>query len=105
MAEVQADWVGQRWVHSHEEDTDTELVFRPEGYDLPRSRGRVSFLLRDDGTFTDSGIGPTDRPEEATGTWELEDDRRVVLRDKDTKVVRRQLEIRSVSKDRLVLRR
>jgi hypothetical protein len=105
MAEVHAEWQGRRWVHSHEEDSETEMVFRPETYDFPPSRGRVSFLLRDDGSFTDWGIGPTDRTEKSTGAWELEDDRHVVLRDKDTRVVRRRLDIQSVSEDRLVIRK
>ncbi|MQA99160.1 MAG: hypothetical protein GEU78_02515 [Actinobacteria bacterium] len=105
MAEVQDTLLGRRWVHAHEEDTENNMVFRPDGYALPPSRGRMSFLLREDGTFTDRAIGPTDRPEEATGTWKLEDDRHVVLSDKDTNVVRRRLDIQSVSDDRLILRK
>jgi hypothetical protein len=105
MAGAQAELLGRRWVHSHEEDSETELVFRPDTYSFPPSRGRESFLLRDDRTFTDRGIGPTDRPEESTGTWDLEEDRWVVLREKDTNVVLRRLDIQSVSEDRLVLRK
>ncbi|MGH2682681.1 MAG: hypothetical protein ACRDIX_05555 [Actinomycetota bacterium] len=92
----------QRWVHSHEEDTDTEMVFRPADFDFPPSRGRASFELRADGTVLERGIGPTDRPEEASGSWELEGDRSVVLRESATGRERR-LEIESLGRDRLVL--
>jgi len=35
--------VAGRWVHSHEEDTDDEMVFRAadSGYAFPPSRGRA----------------------------------------------------------------
>jgi hypothetical protein len=104
MAEVPPNLLRRRWVHSHEEDTEKEMVFRPDTFDFPPSRGRVAFELRQDGTFTDRGIGPTDRPDEAGGTWELEEGRRIVLRE-DTGDVRRRLDVESVSDDRLVLRK
>ena len=63
-----------RWVHAHEEDTEDEMVFRPAGTDLPPSRGRMAFELRADGTFAETGLGATDVPEEATGSWALEGD-------------------------------
>jgi hypothetical protein len=59
------------WVHSHEEDSDEEMVFRPAAYELPPSRGRRSFELKPDGILAEGGIGPTDRPMETQGTWEL----------------------------------
>jgi hypothetical protein len=104
MGEVPPELLRRRWVHSHEEDTATEMVFRPEGFDFPPSRGRVSFELRADGTFTDRGIGPTDRPHDTSGRWELEGERRVVLRE-GTGGVRRRLDVETVSEDRLVLRK
>lgn len=48
------------WVHSHEEDSDEEMVFRPAAYELPPSRGRRSFELKPDGILAEGGIGPTD---------------------------------------------
>ena len=63
--------VSGRWVHAHEEDTGDEMVFRPAGSDLPPSRGRMALDLRPNGTFAESGLGATDVPEEATGTWTL----------------------------------
>jgi hypothetical protein len=47
------------WVHSHEEDSDEEMVFRPAAYEFPPSRGRRSFELKPDGILAEGGIGPT----------------------------------------------
>ena len=57
------------WVHSHEEDTDTEMVFRPANFAFPRSRGRISFELKADGSMVDHGIGAGDAATETRGTW------------------------------------
>jgi hypothetical protein len=70
--------IQRRWVHSHEEDTDDEMVFRPEGHPLPPSRGRTSFELRPDGTYVESSPGPVDAPEESAGSWSLEGDRLIL---------------------------
>jgi hypothetical protein len=105
MPDLPAGLLHRRWVHSHEEDTDTEMVFRPDTFGFPPSRGRVSFELREDGTFLDRGIGPTDRSEETAGTWQLEGGERVVLRESGTDQVRRRLDIASVEPDRLVVRK
>jgi hypothetical protein len=70
--------IQRRWVHSHEEDTDDEMVVRPEGHPLPPSRGRTSFELHPDGTYVESSPGPVDAPEESTGSWSLEGDRLIL---------------------------
>ena len=48
-----------RWVHSHEEDTEDEIVYRAEssGYDFPRSRGREALELHPDGSYSGVGAG------------------------------------------------
>ena len=76
------DFLFQRWLHSREEDTATERVYRPAAYPFPPSRGRPGFELRRDGTFVEIGIGPTDRPLETgpPGSWELASDGRLMLR-------------------------
>ena len=58
-----------RWVHSHEEDTDDEIVYRAEasGYDFPRSRGREALELNPDGSYSGVVPGPTDKPEATAG--------------------------------------
>jgi hypothetical protein len=65
-------------VHSHEEDTDEEMVLRPADHALPPSRGRTSFELRRDGTYVESGPGPVDVPVQSSGHWSLEDDRLIL---------------------------
>jgi hypothetical protein len=70
-----------RWTHSHEEDTDTEMVFRPADNPFPPSRGRTSIDLRPDGTFVKRAPGPVDVPEETTGSWALEGGDRLDLGD------------------------
>jgi hypothetical protein len=63
--------LAQHWVHAHEEDSDSEMVFRPASYKFGPSRGRSSFDLKPDGSLIEGGIGPTDRREESRGTWKL----------------------------------
>jgi hypothetical protein len=91
----------RRWVHSHDEDTEEEMVFRPAAYEFPPSRGRGSFELKPDGTLVEGGIGPTDRPVETQGTWELRDDRLLLRRDPSE--TPRVMRIGSVEDDRLVV--
>jgi hypothetical protein len=97
------DLLQRRWVHAHEEDTDSEMVFRPADYELPPSRGRVAFELRPDGSFVESGLGAADVPEEASGTWDLEDDERIVLSQGASQGVPRQMRIASAEQNRLVI--
>jgi hypothetical protein len=97
--------LSQHWVHSHEEDTETEMVFRPASFNFPRSRGRRAFELKPDGSLVDIGIGPTDRRQEAQGTWTLEDDDRLVFSGKTPSGPSRTLQIVSVEKDRLVIKK
>jgi len=60
------------WVHSHEEDTPSETVFRLDSFPLPPSRGRSSFKLAPDGQLRSSGPGPDDRTVSSQGTWSLD---------------------------------
>lgn len=91
-----------RWVHAHEEDTEGEMVFRPAGTDLPPSRGRMAFELRADGTFAETGLGATDVPEEATGSWDLVGDT-ITLSTGATQGVPREMEVVTADEDRLVI--
>ena len=95
----------QHWVHSHEEDTDTEMVFRPETYNFPRSRGRKSFELKPDGSLVQGGIGPTDRREETAGIWELKDDDKLAVYPESRSEPSRVMQIASVEEDRLVIKK
>jgi hypothetical protein len=105
MAKVRREILHRRWVHAHEEDSDDQMVFRPAEHELPPSRGRMAFELRPDGTFAELGLGPADVPEEASGTWELEDGERIVLAEGAAEGVPRVMNIASCDEERLVIRR
>jgi hypothetical protein len=72
VAGLRREAVVGRWIHSHEEDTDEEMVYRPASYPFPPSRGRTSFELRPDGSYVELSPGPVDVPVESQGTWSLE---------------------------------
>lgn len=91
----------RRWVHSHEEDTEREMVFRPAAFEFPPSRGRRSFELKPDGALLEGRIDPTDRPLETQGTWERQGDRLVLHRGPSE--ASRVMRIVSVEDDRLVV--
>jgi hypothetical protein len=102
--QVEGDQVSGRWVHAHEEDTEDEMVFRPADTELPPARGRMGFELRADGTFVEAGLGARDVPEEAAGSWVLEDGT-IKLSEGATQGVPREMEVVSVDEDRLVVRK
>lgn len=88
-----------KWIHSHEEDTDTETIYRPASFAFPASRGRRGLELRDDGMLMETTIGATDVPGEAAGRWELRPDGTLMLRS-NSGVLR--LRVIRVEPDRLV---
>ena len=92
-----------RWVHSHEEDTEDEMVFRPADRPLPRARGRMALELRADGTYAESSPGPVDVPETRTGTWSLHDDRLTLVQEGDDALD--EWRVTAVEPDRLQVRR
>ncbi len=92
----------RHWVHSHEEDTEDEMVFRPATYALPPSRGRASFELRPDGSYAERSPGPVDVPEESSGHWSLDGDRLVLDADEGTGQA---WEVAAVDDDRLTLKK
>jgi hypothetical protein len=92
-----------RWVHSHEEDTEGEMVFRPPTHPFPPSRGRMSFELRGDGTYLERSPGPVDVPEESSGSWSLDGDRLVLGAEGDRSG--HAFRLAAVDEDRLVVRR
>jgi hypothetical protein len=101
---VEHDQVCGHWVHAHEEDTADEMVFRPAGADLPPARGRMTFALRPDGSFAETGLGATDVPEEASGSWALEGDT-ITLSEGASQGVPREMEVVAVDEDRMVVRK
>ena len=96
----------QSWIHSHEEDTDTETVYRPADYDFPLSRGRSGFELKPENKLAEINIAPTDGTTEKDGSWELKsekDDLKLELNPDSP--AKRDLQIKSVSKNRLVVKK
>lgn len=94
----------QRWVHSHEEDTDTETVYRPASFAFPLARCRTGFELLADKSCKCVGIAAADGSEVTHGTWEIEgeDTLRIRINCKDTSQV---LTIASINDDRLAIRK
>jgi hypothetical protein len=99
-----ADLVGH-WVHSHEEDTAAERVYRPAAFPFPRSRGRRSFELKADGSLVDWGISPTDTRRALPGKWTLEAGGRLVLDPGPSGGGARELKIAALDRERLVVKK
>jgi hypothetical protein len=79
------------------------MVLRPDDFPFPPSRGRMGFELRHDGGYVETAIGPTDRPEEVTGTWTLAGDDTLVVTRASSSEPQRVLRIVSAAPDRLVV--
>ena len=79
------------------------MVFRPSGFDLPPARGRRQIELRRDGSYLEAFPGPVDVPEEAGGSWSLEDGR-LVLRPEGERPAEA-WQVVAAEEDRLRLRR
>lgn len=58
------------WLHSHEEDTGSTMVFRPRAYTFPPARWRDAIELRADGTCIWHGSSPDDRGQAVPSRWE-----------------------------------
>ncbi len=101
--QVNQDTLTQNWVHSHEEDTETQMVFRPATFKFPPSRGRSGFELKADGKLINRGIAPTDGPSETPGSWELDNDNVLTFYLGAEKKPTRSLKIVSADKSRLVV--
>lgn len=95
----------QRWLHSHEEDTATERVYRPAAHPFPPSRGRTGFELRPDRTCTRIGIAARDGSRETECTWSYADDDERVVTLSLERGESQALRVVSVAPDRLVVRK
>lgn len=74
------DALCQRWVHSREEDTEYETVYRPSGFPFPPTRGREAFELLPDKSYRGAAIGSTDISVVTEGTWALHGEDRSQIR-------------------------
>jgi hypothetical protein len=106
MGKVAKEALHQHWVHSHEEDTADTMVFRPFDYDFPLSRGRASFELQSEGKLMQhGGIAPDDRTQRTPGRWELQGDDKLAFYTEQSAQPSRVLQIKSIDKDRLVVKK
>jgi hypothetical protein len=103
MAAIDPTILARSWVHSHEEDSAEQAVYRPETFSFPPSRGRAGFDLNLDGTMTQFGPGPTDRTATLSGRWEIGEDRRLALYPEGSDTPSHVMRITSASPDKLVL--
>jgi hypothetical protein len=81
------------------------MVFRPDSYNFPPSRGRQSFDLKADGSLIRTGIGPTDRTQQSQGHWKLEDGEKLEFYTGSDPAPSRVMEIAEADKDRLVVKK
>ena len=93
------------WRHSHEEDTDTESVYRPEGFEFPPSRGRVGYEFRRDHSCTYIGIAARDGASKETATWSVSEGARPEIVVTSPSGRRQVLPLVSVDTERLVVRK
>ncbi len=97
--------LAQKWVHSHEEDTASETVFRPASYAFPRSRGRRSFQLDPGGKLVTSAIGPDDRSVRGQGRWQLEASNNLALEPAGPGARKSVMQILQLRPDKLVVKK
>jgi hypothetical protein len=103
MGKINPQDLHQHWVHSQEEDTATEAVYRPDTYPFPPARGRTSFDLRPLGALVKSAIAPDDRRAKSQGNWKLEDGDKLAFYADDPAKPEEVMRIASVTKDKLVI--
>jgi hypothetical protein len=99
---IESVMVQRKWVHSHEEDTATTVVYRPSTYAFPPSRGRRSFEFQAGGCLVESAPGPTDRLVSGTGSWRVEGNE-LCLYSSDTSKQPRILHVLEATPERLVV--
>jgi len=61
--------------------------------------------LKPDGGLVETGIGPTDRPQESQGTWKLENADTLSLYEKGKAKPKRTMKIVSLDHDRLIIKK
>ena len=103
MANMSATNLTKRWMHSHEEDTPGQMVFRTAAFNFPRSRGRNGFELHPDQSMVEIQPGAGDAGQESTGKWELRGEKTLAFFKPEAREPERTLKILSADEDRLVV--
>lgn len=91
------------WVHSHEEDSGDQKVYRPEMYKFPPSRGRSGFQLNPDGTMLEYGPDATDKTASRPGRWEIRPDQSLALFPAGSAAPSRVMKVAALSSTKLVV--
>lgn len=105
MTRIDTTVLVQSWVHSYEEDSADQAVYRPENFTFPTSRGRGGFDLKLDGTAIQFGPGPTDQTATLPGRWEVGEDGWLTLYLGGSDTPSRMMKITSLSPDKLILKK
>jgi len=90
----------KNWVHSHEEDSDSEMVFRPSTYKFPPARGRNSMDLKQDGSLILGGSAADDRKTLTKSKWSI-DKNTLILN--HTSANAQMMKIKSLDGDKLII--
>jgi hypothetical protein len=93
------------WLASREEDRGDTLVYRPNTYKFPASRGRTGFAIKPYGRFEEYDIAPTDGLAGRPGTWTTTSDTRLRIHLTEGQEPDYTLEIISLKNEVLKLRR
>ena len=67
---IQENHLVKKWLHLHEEDTATQLVYRPADYAFPPARGRRGYEFLPNHSCNYIGISPRDGPATESCSWE-----------------------------------
>ena len=92
------------WLVSREENNGDTLVYRPNTYSFPPSRGRTGFAIKPYGRFEQFDIAPTDGLAGRPGTWTPDGTTRLRIHLNDNREPDYTLEIISLKKQVLKLR-
>ena len=103
--EITKALVGKTWLHSHEDDRGDTLVYRPNSYDFPPSRGRTGFMLEANGSMHQYDIAPTDGLEEKAGKWTMRNENFMDVTFPDKKSTDYEVEIISATPNLLKVKR
>ena len=93
------------WLISREENSGDTLVYRPNTYAFPPSRGRTGFAIKPFGRFEQFDIAPTDGLAGRAGTWTADGGTRLRIHLAEGTEPDYTLEIISLEKQVLKLRR
>jgi hypothetical protein len=102
MADLEIKYLNRKWTHSFEEDTENEMVYRPEDFVLGKARGRTQLDLKENGKVIDTRIGRDDVPDPVIGSWKLDGENLVIkLNDGSGQIY----PVKEVTPEKLVLKK